>query len=127
MKKTAWFSALVLMCSTGMAVAAEKGKAPPESATFSPAVVKTLQDKAKDARIARLEAEKLAREMELGKLQLEKLAEKAKETQESSDKAFIAACEKAGIPSSEVNNYEGSENAKGEFVLKRKATSTAQK
>lgn len=103
------------------ALAAEKAKVPPETVTLPAATVKSLQDKGKDARLARLEAEKLQRDIELGKMQLEKLIEEAKKTQEESDKAFIAACEKAGIPASEVNNYEGKENEKGEFVLKRKA------
>ena len=127
MKKTSLFAALVCVCVSLNALAGDKGKSLPESATLSPSVVKSLQDKVKDARIARLEAQKLSRDLELGKLQLEKLVEKAKETQTASDQAFVAACEKAGIPGSEVNNYEGGENEKGEFVLKRKAPATAQK
>lgn len=114
MKTSILASCLVLAT---VAFADKKG---PESVTLPAASVKVLQEKAKDARIARLEAEKLSRELELGKVQLEKLVEQANKSQEASDKEFIAACEKAGIPASEVNNYEGSENEKGEFVLKRK-------
>lgn len=121
MKKTAMFAALVFVCSSGWALAGDKGKANvPESVTLDASTVKTLQEKAKDAKLARLEAEKLARDLELGKTTLEKLMEEAKKTQEASDTAFIAECEKVGIPRSEVNNYEGAENEKGEFVLKRK-------
>ena len=115
MKSSIFVSCLVIAT---VAFADKKG---PESVALPASSVKVLQEKAKDARIARLEAEKLQREMELGKVQLEKLIEQANKTQGASDKEFVAVCEKAGIPASEVGNYEGSENEKGEFVLKRRA------
>ena len=101
---------------------AQKGKDAPASVTLSAETVKRLQEKAKDARIARLEAEKLDIELRLGQINLERISEQVKKSQEASDREFVAVCEKAGIPASDVGNYEGSENEKGEFVLKRKAT-----
>ena len=119
--KQGWMVLVSSLVAVTVWAADTKPKGAPESVILPPATVKTLQDKAKDARIARLEAEKLSRELELGKAQLEKLIEEAKKTQGESERAFVAACSQAGIPASDVNNYEGAENEKGEFVLKRKA------
>lgn len=121
LKVMAPVSAVLVVAGSLYAFAVEKGKAPPESVTLSAATVKVLQEKAKDARIDRLEAEKLAVDLRLAQIQLEKISEQVKKSQEASDKEFIAVCEKAGIPASEVGNYEGGENEKGEFVLKKKA------
>lgn len=103
----------------------DKPKAPPAEVTLAAATVKELQDNAKDARIAQLEYENLAREIQLAQARLEKLKETAQKAQDSSNAAFRAACVKAGIPASEVDQYEGTAQADGSLLLKRKAVTPA--
>lgn len=99
----------------------DKPKAPPAEVTLTADTVRGLQDGAKDARIAQLEYENLAREIKLAEARLKDLLEAAKKTQEASNAAFRAACVKAGIPASEVDQYEGTAQADGSLLLKRKA------
>lgn len=98
-----------------------KPKAPPAEVTLPAGAVKELQDGAKDARIAQLEYENLAREIKLAEARLKDLLEAAKRAQDASNAAFRAACVKAGIPASEVDQYEGTAQADGSLSLKRKA------
>lgn len=101
-------------------IAADAKKAP-ESVTLSAETVKELQNGAKDARIAQLEYENLAREIKLAEARLKDLLDKAKAAQDASNSAFRAACIKAGIPASEVELYEGTPSENGALTLKRKA------
>lgn len=103
----------------------DKPKAPPAEITLSAAAVKELQDGAKDARIAQLEYENLAREIKLAEARLKDLLEAAKKAQENSNAAFRAACVKAGIPANEVDQYEGTAQPDGSLVLKRKVVTAA--
>lgn len=102
-------------------IAADAKKAP-ESVTLSAETVKELQNGAKDARIAQLEYENLAREIKLAEARLKDLQTAAKTAQDTANGAFRAACIKAGIPASDVEQYEGSPGADGTLTLKRKAT-----
>ena len=101
-------------------IVADSKKAP-ESVTLSADVVKELQNGAKDARIAQLEYENLAREIKLAEARLKDLQTAAKTAQDTANGAFRAACIKAGIPASDVEQYEGSPGADGTLTLKRKA------
>ena len=102
-----------------------KPKAPPAEVTLAADTVRNLQDGAKDARIAQLEYENLAREIKLAEARLKDLLDAAKKAQDSSNAAFRAACVKAGIPASEVDQYEGTAQADGSLLLKRKAVTAA--
>lgn len=103
----------------------DKPKTPPAEITLPAATVKELQDGAKDARIAQLEYENLAREIKLAEARLKDLLDAAKKAQDSSNAAFRAACVKAGIPASEVDQYEGTAQSDGSLLLKRKAVTPA--
>lgn len=103
----------------------DKPKAPPAEVTLTADTVRNLQDGAKDARIAQLEYENLAREIKLAEARLKDLLEAAKKAQENSNAAFRAACVKAGIPASEVDQYEGTAQPDGSLTLKRKVVTAA--
>lgn len=119
---------LLMAALTGVAHAEDKKDAkPPESVTLSADVVKGLQDGAKDARIADLEAQNLAREIELAKGRLKDLQDVAKKAQDASNAAFRAALIKAGVPAGDVDLYEGSPSADGSLTLKRKTVAPPQK
>jgi hypothetical protein len=96
-------------------------KAPPAEVTLPAVTVKALQDGAKDARIAQLEYENLAREIKLAESRLKDLLEAAKKAQEASNDAFRAAAIKAGVPPNEIDQYEGAAQPDGSLLLKRKA------
>jgi len=98
----------------------DKPKAPPAEVTLAADTVRNLQDGAKDARIAQLEYENLAREIKLAEARLKDLLDAAKKAQDASNAAFRAACVKAGIPASEVDQYEGTGQPDGSLLLKRK-------
>ena len=122
------FCALIAVCVlTASAIVARADDTPkkaPESVTISADAVRSLQDAAKDARIAQLEAENLNREIQLAQARLKDLVETAKRAQDASNAAFIRACVKAGIPADDVPQYEGTPQADGSLVLKRKAPPT---
>ena len=103
----------------------DKPKTPPAEVTLAADTVRNLQDGAKDARIAQLEYENLAREIKLAEARLKDLLDAAKKAQDSSNAAFRAACVKAGIPASEVDQYEGTAQADGSLLLKRKVVTAA--
>lgn len=103
----------------------DKSKAPPAEVTLAADTVRNLQDGAKDARIAQLEYENLAREIKLAEARLKDLLDAAKRAQDSSNAAFRAACVKAGIPASEVDQYEGTAQPDGSLTLKRKVVTAA--
>lgn len=103
----------------------DKPKAAPAEVTLTADTVRNLQDGAKDARIAQLEYENLAREIKLAEARLKDLLEAAKKAQEASNVAFRAACVKAGIPASEVDQYEGTAQPDGSLTLKRKVVTAA--
>lgn len=103
----------------------DKPKAPPAEVTLAADTVRNLQDGAKDARIAQLEYENLAREIKLAEARLKDLLDAAKKAQDASNAAFRAACVEAGIPASDVDQYEGTAQPDGSLLLKRKmVTST---
>lgn len=118
---------LLMAALTGVARAEDKKDKAPESVTLSADVVKGLQDGAKDARIADLEAQNLAREIELAKGRLKDLQDVAKKAQDASNAAFRAALIKAGVPAGDVDLYEGSPSADGSLTLKRKTVAPPQK
>jgi len=103
----------------------DKPKAPPAEVTLAADTVRNLQDGAKDARIAQLEYENLAREIKLAEARLKDLLDAAKKAQEASNAAFRAACVKAGIPTNEVDQYEGTAQPDGSLTLKRKVVTAA--
>lgn len=123
------FLALLVACVvTACSVATPADDTPkkaPESVTLAADTVRNLQDGAKDARIAQLEYENLAREIKLAEARLKDLLDAAKKAQDSSNAAFRAACVKAGIPASEVDQYEGTAQADGSLLLKRKVVAPA--
>lgn len=123
------FLALLVACVvTACSVATfadDTPKKAPESVTLAADTVRNLQDGAKDARIAQLEYENLAREIKLAEARLKDLLDAAKKAQDSSNAAFRAACVKAGIPASEVDQYEGTAQADGSLLLKRKVVAPA--
>lgn len=101
-------------------IAKGEAKAPPAEVTIAAEIVRALQDGAKDARIAQLEYENLAREIKLAEGRLKDLLDKAKAAQDNSNGAFRAAAMKAGVPPNEIDQYEGTAQPDGSLLLKRK-------
>lgn len=99
---------------------AEK-KAPPAEVTIPADVTLKLRDAAQQAALKQKEAENLILRIQLAQVELEKLKTEASRLQADANAVYSAAAVKAGVPASDVGEYEGTTNDKGEMVLKRKA------
>jgi TolA-binding protein len=103
-------------------IEAAKPKEAPVEAILDAATVKTLLDKAKDARIAQLEINNLQLQIEKAQQQLKELSERAEKLQDESKAAYQRAAIKAGIPGDELENYVSEpQQSDGTIKLKRKA------
>ena len=92
----------------------------PESAILARETVREIEAAGKDARIAQLEYENLAREIELAKIRLEKLGDAARKAASAAESVYRAAAIAAGVPEGEVKEYEITPGENGVWVLKRK-------
>lgn len=95
-------------------------KEAPAEATIPAEEVKKLQAAADAAKMARLEAENLALQIERAQGQLKQLQEAFEKARDESNAAFNRAAIKAGIPGAEVTNYEGKLQADGSLKLTKR-------
>lgn len=132
MKRIILFISLILFTASALAqeasqpkasdtpVVAKSAKEAPAEVTLPADVVKTLLDKAKDVRIAQLEANTLQLQIEKAQQQLKELTEKAEKLADESKAAYQRAAIKAGIPVADLEQYEGQQQPDGSLKLRRK-------
>lgn len=94
-------------------------KTPPDQVVIPASAVVKIESTAQKARIKQLEAENYLLKAEA---ELKKLQDEAKALQDSSNSLYLEEAERAGIPRGYINDYEGTPDEKGGFlILKRKS------